>query len=67
MAIITTQHVHDRTWAKCPRCDGGSLFTPRERAQGAICTYCEGTGHVARHVDRKPVDNSSFYERQAGA
>jgi transcription elongation factor Elf1 len=67
MTILTSQHVHSRNWIKCPRCDGGALFTAKDRKQGAVCTSCGNRGEVQRHPVSKPVDNSSFYERQAGA
>ncbi len=51
MSIITTQQVHSRNWVKCPRCDGGSLFTDRDRKQGAVCTTCDNNGEVPRFVD----------------
>lgn len=65
--IITPQHVHARNWMKCPSCEGGALFTARDRQQGALCVSCDNRGEVPRNPVRKPVDNSSFYERLAGA
>lgn len=65
--IITAAHVHSRNWMVCPSCEGGKLFTDKDRKQGAICVSCGNKGEVPR---RKPVvaaDNSSFYEKQAGA
>ena len=67
MTILTAQTVHARNWMKCPRCDGGALFTAKDRKQGAICTSCDNTGEVPRFPVRRPVDNSSYYERIAGA
>lgn len=67
MAIITSQQVHSRSWMKCPDCDGGAIFTAKDRKQGVVCTSCNSKGEVPRFVTRKPVDSSSFYERQVGA
>jgi hypothetical protein len=67
MTVITPQHVHSRNWIKCPSCEGGSLFTPRDRAQGAICNSCDNRGEVPRHRAVKAGDSSSYYERLAGA
>lgn len=64
---ITHQTIHARNWIKCPRCEGGALFTVKDRKQGAQCTYCDNKGEVPRFVAHKPADNSSFYERMAGA
>jgi acetyl-CoA carboxylase beta subunit len=65
--IITSQHVHARNWMQCPRCEGGTIFTERDRREGAICNSCDNRGEVPRFRATKVVDNSSFYERQAGA
>lgn len=67
MTILTAQVVHARNWTACPRCEGGKLFTAKDRKQGAVCTYCDNRGEVPRFRVRRPVDNSSFYERHAGA
>jgi uncharacterized protein (DUF983 family) len=68
MTILTAQTVHSRNWMKCPRCEGGALFTAKDRRQGALCTSCGNSGEVSRcRTDRAPVDNSSHYERLAGA
>lgn len=67
MTILTAQLIHSRNWTKCPRCDGGALFTARDRKQGAVCTYCDNKGEVPRFHVCKPVDNSSYFERIAGA
>ena len=52
MSILTTQQVHARNWLRCPRCDGGTIWTAKDRKQGATCTYCDDRGEVPRHVDR---------------
>jgi hypothetical protein len=44
---------------KCPRCDGGAVFTAKDRKQGAICGSCDNRGEVPRtsaaHQERKRV------------
>jgi uncharacterized protein (DUF983 family) len=67
MAILTAQHIHSRNWMTCPSCDGGKLFTAKDRRQGAICASCDNNGEVPRFRAHKPADNSAFYERMAGA
>jgi DnaJ-class molecular chaperone len=49
MTILTAEVVHSRNWMKCPRCDGGAVFTAKDRKQGAQCTYCDGKGEIPRH------------------
>ncbi len=46
--IITPQHVHDRNWMACPRCDGGKVFTAKDRKQGAICGTCNNDREIPR-------------------
>lgn len=65
--IITSQHVHSRNWMQCPMCEGGKLFTAKDRKQGAICCTCENKGEIPIRNNKKIVDNSSYYERLAGA
>lgn len=67
MAIITAQHVHSRNWIKCPSCEGGALFTAKDRRQGALCVSCDNLGEVPRFRPTIHADNSSYYERLAGA
>jgi hypothetical protein len=67
MTILTSQAIHSRNWLKCPRCDGGAIFTAKDRRQGSMCAYCDNKGEVPRLVDRKAADSSSFYEQQLGA
>jgi hypothetical protein len=59
MSILTAQTVHSRNWMKCPRCDGGAVFTAKDRKQGAICGSCDNRGEVPRtsaaHQERKRV------------
>jgi len=49
MSTLTSQLIHDRNWMRCPRCDGGNVFTARDRQQGASCTYCDDKGKVERN------------------
>jgi DnaJ-class molecular chaperone len=67
MTVLTAQLIHDRHWSKCPRCDGGAVFTAKDRKQGACCTYCDGKGEVPRFRVPENTDNSSYHERMAGA
>jgi hypothetical protein len=67
MTVLTAQVVRDRNWLKCPRCEGGALFTARDRKQGAFCTYCDNHGEVPRFPTVRATDNSAYYERLAGA
>lgn len=66
--IITSQHVHSRDWIVCPSCEGGKLFTAKERNQGVVCVSCDNKGEVPRFPIRKSfIDNSSYYEQMFGA
>jgi len=53
MANITSQHVHDRQWVKCPHCLGWPL-TQKQKKDGFLCGSCDNKGEVARHPNRKP-------------
>lgn len=64
--IITSQHAHSRNWIVCPSCDGGKVFTAKDRKQGAICISCDNKGEVPRFRNFKATD-SNYYEQQVGA
>lgn len=64
--IITAQHVHAREWMRCPMCEGRPL-TPSQARAGFQCGTCYNKGEIPRRCHVVRADNSSFYERQAGA